>query len=146
MVDATIGLWPTLEDLRHVLSEVLALRLDLTVLLEDREETYSGARRTWSAHPIIPAVTVDNSESAQATILEVRAADQLGLRHRLTSVLFECDLDVTAARVSTIGGEVVDAFYVRDHNGAKIDDDSQIERVVSELRRIIAGGEGDRAS
>ena len=145
-VDAAIGLWPTHEDLRHVLGEVLALRVDLTVLLENREETYSGARRTWSAHPIIPSVTVDNDESAQATILEVRAADQLGLLHRLTSVLFECDLDVTAARVSTIGGEVVDAFYVRDQSGAKLDDDAQIERVLSELRMIISGGEGDRAS
>ena len=32
----------------------------------------------------------------------------------VTAALFDLDLDVVAARVSTFGHEVVDAFYVRD--------------------------------
>ena len=32
-----------------------------------------------------------------------RAPDELGLLHRVTRALFDCDLNVVSARVSTIG-------------------------------------------
>ena len=68
-------------------------------------------------------VTVDNSASAASTVVEIRAADAVGLLHRITTSLFELDLDVVAARVSTSGHEVVDAFYVRDKaTGGKVVD------------------------
>ncbi len=45
--------------------------------------------------------------------MEVRAPDSRGLLHRLTKVISEAGLDVMSALVSTMGHEVVDAFYVR---------------------------------
>ncbi len=47
-------------------------------------------------------------------MVDVRAEDDVGLLHRITAALFALELDVVAARVSTFGHEVLDAFYVRD--------------------------------
>ncbi len=47
----------------------------------------------------------------------MRAPDRIGLLHRITRTLFEADLDVVSARVSTLGEIVVDAFYVRESDG-----------------------------
>ena len=67
-------------------------------------------------------VRVDNEASDSATVLEVRAPDEVGLLHRITRVLFEANLDVVSARVSTLGELVVDAFYVREAAGTKVTD------------------------
>lgn len=45
-------------------------------------------------------------------LLEVRATDEPGLLYRLTSALAEIGVDLRAARVSTLGADVVDAFYL----------------------------------
>ena len=57
---------------------------------------------------------------------------RIGLLHRITRALFEADLDVVSARVSTLGDMVVDAFYVRESGGSKVTDDS---RLIRNLRR-----------
>jgi [protein-PII] uridylyltransferase len=45
-------------------------------------------------------------------LLEVRATDEPGLLYRITSALAEIGVDLRAARVSTLGADVVDAFYL----------------------------------
>jgi [protein-PII] uridylyltransferase len=83
-------------------------------------------------------VGIDNDASAGSTVVEVRALDDVGLLHRITAALFALDLDVVAARVSTGGHEVVDAFYVRDTaTGGKVTDPVRIQRVKDDLVRAI---------
>ena len=80
-------------------------------------------------------VTVDNSASASATVLELYTADAVGLLHRVTTSLFELDLDVTAARVSTLGHDVVDAFYIRDKaTGGKVLNPDRIDDIERAVR------------
>lgn len=55
--------------------------------------------------------------SQTATVVEVRAHDAPGLLWRVGRALGECGLDVRAARVETLGAEVVDVFYVTDGDG-----------------------------
>jgi UTP:GlnB (protein PII) uridylyltransferase len=50
-------------------------------------------------------------------VVEVRAHDAPGLLWRVGRALGECGLDVRAARVETLGAEVVDVFYVTDGDG-----------------------------
>ena len=88
--------------------------------LSERERIYPHRRRS-AAHPLGSEVSVDNEASETATVVEVRAPDQIGLLHRITRTLFEADLDVVSARVSTIGEIVVDAFYVRESDGDESD-------------------------
>jgi [protein-PII] uridylyltransferase len=70
-------------------------------------------------------------------VLEVRAADELGLLHRVTRALFDCELDVVSARVSTIGSEVVDAFYVRDAAGAKVTRPEDLDRIELAVKAVV---------
>jgi [protein-PII] uridylyltransferase len=67
-------------------------------------------------------------------VLEVRAPDEIGLLHRITRALFEADLDVVSARVSTLGEMVVDAFYVREAGGAKVTDDGRLSAICDAIR------------
>ena len=78
-------------------------------------------------------VSVDNEASETATVLEVRAPDEIGLLHRITRTLFEADLDVVSARVSTIGEIVVDAFYVREPDGAKVTDEGRLSAITAAI-------------
>ena len=78
-------------------------------------------------------VSVDNDASASSTVLEVRAPDEVGLLHRITRSLFEADLDVVSARVSTLGELVVDAFYVREAGGEKVTDRARLDEVTAAI-------------
>ncbi len=96
-------------DLRRMLQG----RLDITGRLERR------VRAASPRGPAVPAprVTLVDDASETATVVEVRAHDAPGLLWRVGRALGECGLDVRAARVETLGAEVVDVFYVTDSDG-----------------------------
>jgi [protein-PII] uridylyltransferase len=82
-------------------------------------------------------VAVDNEASENATVLEVRAPDEIGLLHRITRALFNAGLDVVSARVSTLGEMVVDAFYVRESGGRKLTDSERLSAVTVAIEEEI---------
>jgi len=133
-VEVPRGSWPDSARLREDLDAVLAARLKLDVRLAARADAYAGERRQWSARSTTPQVVTDNDASASSTVLELRAPDEVGLLHRVTQALFDCALDVVSARVSTIGPEVVDAFYVRTAAGEKVTDPAQLRSVEEAVR------------
>jgi [protein-PII] uridylyltransferase len=96
-------------DLRRMLQG----RLDV----EDRLDRRARALRRRSANVPAPKVTLIDDASDTATVVEVRAHDAPGLLWRVGRALGECGLDVRAARVETLGAEVVDVFYVTDGDG-----------------------------
>jgi [protein-PII] uridylyltransferase len=77
--------------------------------------------------PVEPDVRVLPEESAHSTVVEVRAADALGLLHAIAAALGDLDLDVRVAKIDTLGDRVVDTFYVRSPWGAKLSDDQADE-------------------
>jgi [protein-PII] uridylyltransferase len=104
--------------------------LDLDEKLAAREAAY--ARR--SPLPVAPpTVRLIDDASDTATVVEVRAPDGLGILHRITAALDDCGLDVRTAHISTLGADVVDAFYVVGEDGAKVSDPALRRRVESEL-------------
>jgi [protein-PII] uridylyltransferase len=127
-VEMARGAWPDTAKLRRDLVAVLSGELALGQRLSERESLYP-ARRRESAHNLGSDVGVDNQASESATVLEVRAPDEVGLLHRITRTLFEADLDVVSARVSTLGDMVVDAFYVRESSGDKVTDAGRLEAI-----------------
>jgi [protein-PII] uridylyltransferase len=133
-VEVPRGSWPDSARLREDLDAVLADRLKLDVRLAERADAYAGERRQSSARTTTPHVMTDNDASASSTVLELRAPDEVGLLHRVTQALFDCALDVVSARVSTIGHEVVDAFYVRTAAGEKVTDPSRLRSVEEAVR------------
>ncbi|MFF5171256.1 [protein-PII] uridylyltransferase [Micromonospora sp. NPDC000089] len=59
-----------------------------------------------------PRVVWHREAATDAVLLELRAADAVGLLYRVTCALDEAGAQVRAARISTLGGDVVDVFYL----------------------------------
>jgi [protein-PII] uridylyltransferase len=97
-------------------------------------------KRRWypSRAPTTPVtVAVDERASDTATVIEVGAADRLGLLYDVTRTFADLGLDVHLAKVATYDGRVVDSFYVRDREGAKVTDASVVERLEVALRERL---------
>jgi [protein-PII] uridylyltransferase len=92
--------------------------------------------------PVEPDVRVLPDESAHSTVVEVRAADALGLLHAIAAALGDLDLDVRVAKIDTMGDRVVDTFYVRSPWGAKLSDDQADELTLAVRHRTgrLLGG------
>jgi [protein-PII] uridylyltransferase len=59
-----------------------------------------------------PKIVWHREAATDAVVMELRAADAPGLLYRVASALDEAGAQVRAARISTLGGDVVDAFYL----------------------------------
>jgi [protein-PII] uridylyltransferase len=59
-----------------------------------------------------PRVVWQRGAATDAVVLELRAADSSGLLYRVATALDEAGAEVRGARISTLGGDVVDAFYL----------------------------------
>ena len=67
-----------------------------------------------------PRVVIDNDASPTHTVVEVHAADHLGLLREITAALYRAGCNVSVAKIATYGPNVVDVFYLRDLEGRKM--------------------------
>jgi len=118
-------------DLRRMLQG----RLDV----EDRLDRRARAVRPRAATVPAPRVTLIDDASDTATVVEVRAHDAPGLLWRVGRALGECGLDVRAARVETLGAEVVDVFYVTDGDGKPLAADDLRRAIVHSVLAALGG-------
>jgi [protein-PII] uridylyltransferase len=125
-VEPRFGALPDWAVVQNDLRRALAGELDLPAVLASREAAY--ASRAVRA-PAAPAVRLVDDASETATVVEVRAADALGVLHRITGALTGAGLDLRTAHISTLGADVVDAFYVVGPDGGKLADPAQREAV-----------------
>ena len=132
-VEVARGTWPDTAKVRSDLAAVLSDRMALDERISERARLYQQ-RRPSAAHLPAVDVLVDNHASESATVLEVRAPDEIGLLHRITRALFDLELDVVSARVSTVGDVVTDAFYVRDRAGTKVTDADRLAALTAAVR------------
>jgi len=140
-VEPERGRWPASAKLSNDLAAVMDGTLAVDEQLTARAHTYRNAQRARVAQLVSTQVTVDNTASDTATVVEVRAEDVVGQLHRITRALVECHVDVTSAKVSTFGSAVVDAFYVRGPDGRKLTDPAQI----AALEQAVHAGIGTTA-
>ena len=125
--------WTKVErDLRRA----LVGRFALEPRLAERARSYRRPRI--SAHAFEPNVRVLDDASDDATVIEVFGSDDVGLLFRLARALTDLDLDIRRAKVSTIGAEVVDAFYVNDAFGNKLDKPDDLVEIRSALLHVLS--------
>jgi len=117
------------------LRRMLLGRLDV----EDRLERRARAVPPRGAVIPAPRVTLVDEASETATVVEVRAHDAPGLLWRVGRALGECGLNVRAARVETLGAEVVDVFYVTDEDGEPLTDRDRRRATVGSVLAALAG-------
>ena len=100
----------------------------------DRLARIGGGRSTFKPTVTEPKVSWHDDTAAGSVVVEVRAADAPGLLYRITKALADAGADVLGARVATLGGDVVDAFYL-DGDWADESERTRVaESVVAALR------------
>jgi [protein-PII] uridylyltransferase len=67
-------------------------------------------------------VRLDSQASDEALVVEAECRDRPGLLYSLTSAIAELGLTIRSAHIATYGERAVDAFYLQDERGRKIDD------------------------
>jgi [protein-PII] uridylyltransferase len=110
----------------------------LVTALERSDGKPPQFRRLWTgfdearrlAVSAVPAqLRVDNGISERYTILDIFAADRMGLLHTISRTLFELGVSVHYAKIGTYLDQVVDVFYVTDEHGHKIDDEERLGEI-----------------
>ena len=107
-------------------------RLALEARVHERRTTYARSKKRTSAKALPPSVTFDNRSSQLATVIEVNCRDQVGLLYRISEAMSEMGIEISTARIQTIGDAIIDAFYVT-YEDEKILDSSflvEIERAL----------------
>ncbi|MCE2809716.1 MAG: hypothetical protein LW850_04875 [Planctomycetaceae bacterium] len=82
-------------------------------------------------------VRFDNSSSENFTIITIFAYDRIGLLYDISRILFDFQLDLQVAKVSTHLDQVVDVFYVSDSKGNKITESTYLYTLRQALLRAI---------
>ena len=110
--------WDRVTDDIH---QCLQGHLAIDARIAERARVYR--RRTASAaKPVATSVIFDTESATDATIVEVRTEDHIGVLYHLTRTLAEMGLDIRSAKIQTISNEVVDTFYVTSSDGPTLDD------------------------
>jgi [protein-PII] uridylyltransferase len=125
----------------EILADAVRAALEGTLPLADRLRQREADYRQDGARTAPPRISWHNSEvSGSATgIVEVRATDRAGLLYRLTAALAAEGLDVTSARIETLGNDAVDSFYVTNPSGAPVDEAQRrrVEDLLSGAARAV---------
>lgn len=120
----------------RLLVEAVEGEADLASRVRDHVDRYQRPSPTTDSGVMIE---LDLEASDFATVVEVHAPDRVGLLYELASALFRLGLDVTVAKVATLGERVIDTFYVRDPTYGKVTDSRQLERIRATLVQVSAG-------
>jgi [protein-PII] uridylyltransferase len=130
VVEPRFGRAPDPVLVRADLARALEGELPLADRLREKERAYAERARK---RP--PTIKWFNEEATDATVLEIRTEDSIGLLTRITAALERAGTNVSSARISSLGHSVVAAFYLTDRRGARIQPAAQADIEV-ELRRI----------
>ncbi len=119
-------------------AEVVTRALRGQVRLKDALAQAKKPEYRVGAFQVEPRVIIDNTSSNKQTVIEVNGLDRVGLLHQLTDALFQLNLNIASAHITTFGEKAVDVFYVTDLTGAKIETESRIKRIEASLLAVLA--------
>jgi len=106
------------ESVRLDIARAFEGRLSLDYRLAEKAARYD---RTGTLERLEPSrVVLADEASDTLTVIEVHAADRVGLLYTLAHTLDDLRLEVKLAKVATQRGRVVDVFYVADAYGNKL--------------------------
>jgi [protein-PII] uridylyltransferase len=129
----------------EILVDGVRAALEGTLPLAERLRQREADYRQDGARSAPPRISWHNSEASGAAtgIVEVRAGDRAGLLYRLTAAIAGEGLDVTSARIETLGGDAVDSFYVCNPSGTPVDPEQRRRVDLALVAATRAAGEHD---
>lgn len=138
-VESSVGRVFEVDKFERELRRTFAGELQLDDELARRAGQYERLKRPAAARPADPRVLIDADARGAATIVQVRAADRIGLLYSITRVLAEHGLDIRHAKISTLGHEVVDTFYVVTAGaGTPVTDVAQLAGIEDALLPVLS--------
>lgn len=114
-------------DMKRLLDGKMALDYRIAAHAAGRDHSPTTVRRVPSQ------VWIDNNSSAVYTILEVYTLDRVGLLYTIARTLFELQIRIFVAKITTKVDQVADVFYIRTRQGEKVTDPEQVEEIRNAL-------------
>jgi [protein-PII] uridylyltransferase len=124
---------PEWERFKTSIHDVLTNTADLERMLNDR---IRGQNKQPPKVKVDTQVEIDNECSAQSTLFEVVAQDQLGLLYRISSQFAQEQCNIEIALIETEGQTAIDVFYLTSA-GKKLDS-AHAERVRAALLKELS--------
>ena len=120
----------------HAIDDVVAGRSTAADRLRGRRE---GLARRPRATGVAPIVHVDGEASRKYTILEIVAADELGLLHRISHAIAARGCAIDLVLIATEGAKAIDVFHITK-DGAKLTAADQLA-LARDLQRMLEENE-----
>lgn len=89
-------------------------------------------------------VEIDNESSQWCTIVEIYAADRVGLLYEITRTLADFGMNILRAIIGSKADQVVDVFYVQDSGGNKVADPFFLDEIRHGLMHVATHESRDR--
>ena len=115
--------WLRIEQALHA---AVAKERDVAAMVEKWQTQHAPRRRikpTNNRHKKLAHVACDNKAAQAATVVEVRASDEVGLAYKIASVATALGLEITYAKITTEKSDAFDVFYVTDANGIRLSEE-----------------------
>jgi [protein-PII] uridylyltransferase len=109
--------------IEQALRAAIAGESEVAALVERWQTQHAPRRRVErpnTRHKKLAHVACDNKAAHSATVVEVRASDEVGLAYKIASVATALGLGITYAKITTEKSDAFDVFYVTDANGMKL--------------------------
>ena len=137
VTDGRTGKGPILDRYHQIEKTLTAVwngEVDVETVLEEQRESDPLLRR--QQRHIQPRIRIDNEASDRATIIDLRAQDQVGLLYTISDAFYKLGLDIHLAKITTEAFIAEDSFYVTDTNGAKITDPTRLKNIQDALAQL----------
>jgi len=119
--------------LSALVRQVLSGQIRLADELERRQDMPLRTR----VFTVAPRVLIDNKASNTHTVIEVNGRDRPALLFEITRALTDLGLQISNAKISTYGEQVVDVFYLKDVFGMKIDHPQKLRQIEDRLQKVL---------
>lgn len=116
------------EEVARLIRQALRGELDVETLFQSRARFATNVV-VGPVSNLPMRVVVDNDSSDKYTIIDIFAHDRPGLLYRISRTLFEWQMSVVLAKISTHFDQVVDVFYITDSTGRKISDGNRLKQL-----------------
>ncbi|HJP92311.1 MAG TPA: [protein-PII] uridylyltransferase [Pyrinomonadaceae bacterium] len=130
--------------IEQALRAAIAGKCDVPALVQKWQTQHAPRRRFEPAntrHKKLAHVACDNKAAQAATVVEVRASDEVGLAYKIASVATALGLEITYAKITTEKSDAFDVFYVTDANGIRLSEEAMRELEHAMMEKLSNGKE-----